>query len=251
MTFLSLSPVLNPNDPAHALLLLQEEEALQAAINAMEPEMAARAIGQAPTVEAKSRLVWALAPDRRAEVLDQLHPGFVGALIQNQEVENKALLGDLSREQFTRLLRYCSPERAYYWLTLTTAFEDARANLLPLLVPVSDLAAALLTQPEFETHCQRIGDYSVEDLRLDLTDFRDLAFAIVTVFGADGMLREFPIKDRRLRRICQTILDHNPEYYGQLIHTALQLRSNRELLPPSAPGPTGGAGPAGGTAQRG
>ena len=45
----------------------------------------------------------------------------------------------------------------------------------------------------------------------------------MTVFGADGMLREFPIKDRRLRRICQTILDHNPEYYGQLIHTALQL----------------------------
>ena len=36
MTFLSLSPVLDPNDPAHALLLLQEEEALQAAINALE-----------------------------------------------------------------------------------------------------------------------------------------------------------------------------------------------------------------------
>ena len=112
MTFLSLSPVLDPNDPAHALLLLQEEEALQAAINAMEPEAAARAIGQAPTIDTKSRLVWALAPDRRAEVLDHLHPGFVGALIQNQETENKALLGDLSREQFTRLLRYCSPERA-------------------------------------------------------------------------------------------------------------------------------------------
>jgi hypothetical protein len=223
MTFLSLSPVLDPNDPAHALLLLQEEEALQAAINAMEPEMAARAIGQAPTVDEKSRLVWALAPERRAEALDHLHPGFVGVLIQNRESENKALLGDLSREQFTRLLRYCSPERAYYWLTLATSLEDARANLLPLLVPIRELAAAMLTQPEFETHCQRIGDYSVEDLRLDLTDFRDLAFAIVTVFGADGMLREFPIRDRRLRQLCQTILDHEPEHYGELIHTALQL----------------------------
>jgi hypothetical protein len=80
----------------------------------------------------------------------------------------------------------------------------------------------MLTQPEFESHCQRIGDYSVEDLRLDLTDFRDLAFAIVTVFGADGMLREFPIQDRRLRRLCQTILDHDPEHYGALIHTALE-----------------------------
>src|SRR5207247_8684748 len=93
----------------------------------------------------------------------------------------------------------------------------------PLLFECCGLAAALRPQAEFEPHCQRIGDYSVEDLRLDLTDFRDLAFAIVTVFGADGMLREFPIKRRRLRQICQTILDHNPEYYGQLIHTALQL----------------------------
>jgi hypothetical protein len=223
MTFLTRSPLHDPGNVVHALLSLQEAEAFQAAVNALEPEEAALAIGQAPALDEKSRLVWALAPDRRAEVLDQLHPGFVGALIQNREAENKALLGDLSREQFTRLLRYCSPERAYYWLTLATSFEDARANMLPLLVPVSDLAAALLTQPEFETHCQRIGDYSVEDLRLDLTDFRDLAFAIVTVFGADGMLREFPIQDRRLRQICQTILDHDPEHYGELIHAALKL----------------------------
>jgi hypothetical protein len=223
MTFLTRSPLGGSDSPAHALLSLDEPEALQAAIDALAPEEAALAIGQAPSLEERSRLVWALAPDRRAEVLDQLHPGFVGALIQNREAENKALLGDLSREQFTRLLRYCSPERAYYWLTLATSFEDARANLLPLLVPITDLAAALLTQPEFETHCQRIGDYSVEDLRLDLTDFRDLAFAIVTVFGADGMLREFPIRDRRLRQICQSILDHDPEHYGELIHVALRL----------------------------
>lgn len=223
MMFLSRSPLRDPHAAARALLSLEGAEALQVAINALGPEEAAVAIGQAPSLEEKSRLVWALAPDRRAEVLDRVPPGFVGALIQNREAENKALLGDLSREQFTRLLRCCSPERAYYWLTLATSFEDARANMLPLLVPVSDLAAALLTQPEFETHCQRIGDYSVEDLRLDLTDFRDLAFAIVTVFGPDGMLREFPLADRRLRRICQTILDHDPEHYGELIHTALTL----------------------------
>lgn len=223
MTFLSRSSSLDPNDSVNALLSLQEDEALQAAMNALEPEDAAAAIGRAPSLDDRSRLIWALVPDRREEVLDRLHPGFVGALIQNQEAENKALLGNLSREQYTRLLRYCSPERAYYWLTLATSFQDARANMLPLLVPLRELATAMLTQPEFESHCQRIGDYSVEDLRLDLGDFRDLAFAIVTVFGADGMLREFPIKDLRLRQLCQTILDHEPEHYGELIHTALQL----------------------------
>jgi uncharacterized protein DUF6178 len=231
MTFLTRSPLGGSDSPAQALLSLEEPAALQAAINALDPEDAALAIGQAPSLEEKSRLVWALQPGRRAEVLDQLHPGFIGTLIQNREAENKALLGDLSREQFTRLLRYCSPERAYYWLTLATSFEDARANLLPLLVPITDLAAALLTQPEFETHCQQIGDYSVEGLGLDLAEylaraineFRDLAFAIVTVFGADGMLREFPIRDRRLRQICQTILDLDPEHYVELIHVALRL----------------------------
>jgi hypothetical protein len=231
MTLLSRSPLGDPESPVQALLSIEEPQALQAAINALEPEDAALAVGQAPSVEEKSRLVWALEPERRAEVLDQLHPGMIGALIQNQEAENKALLGDLSREQFTRLLRFCSPERAYYWLTLATSFEDARANMLPLLVPVGDLAAALLTQPEFETHCQEIGDYSVEGLGLELAELlhralsetRDLAFAIVTVFGADGMLREFPIRDRRLRQICQMILDYAPEHYVELIHVTLQL----------------------------
>ena len=105
MNFLSRSPLGGSDSPAQALLSLEETEALRAAVNALEPEEAALAIGQAPSLEEKSRLVWALAPDRRAEVLDRLHPGFVGALIQNREAENKALLGDLSREQFARLLQ--------------------------------------------------------------------------------------------------------------------------------------------------
>jgi hypothetical protein len=231
MTFITRSASMDHGDPIHALLSLEESEAFNAAVNAMEPEEVALAIGRAPTLEQRSRLVWALTPERRAEALDKLHPGFVGALIQNQEEENKRLLGDLSREQFTRLLRYCDPERAYYWLMLATSFEDARARMLPLLVPIRELAAALLTQPEFETHCERIGDYGIENLGLDLAQqfadtlegFQDLAYAIVTVFGPEGMLREFPIKDPRLRRLLQTILDQSPEHYAQLIHTALAL----------------------------
>jgi hypothetical protein len=209
--------------PVHALLALTEPEALSAAVNALDPDEAMLAVSRAPSIEEKSRLVWALEPDRRAEVLDALHPGFVGALIQNREEENKRLLGSLSREQFTRLLRCCSPERAYYWLTLATSFEDARANLLPLLIPLHELAAALLTQPEFEAHCQAIGDFNVEDLRIDLTGFKDLAYAIVTVLGPDGILKAFPIRDRRLGPILQTILDHDPEHYCALIHAALEL----------------------------
>jgi hypothetical protein len=165
MTFLARSMSLDPGDSVHALLSL-EAPALGAALNAIEAEDAALVVGRAPTLEERSRLVWALAPERRTEVLDRLHPGFVGALIQNREEENKRLLGDLSREQFSRLLRYCSPQQAYYWLTLATAVDDPRAKLLPLLIPVEELAAALLSVPEFETHCGEIGDYNLGGLAL-------------------------------------------------------------------------------------
>ena len=35
------------------------------------------------------------------------------------------------------------------------------------------------------------------------------------------MLKEFPIQDTRLRRLLQTILDHEPEAYAELIHVSL------------------------------
>jgi hypothetical protein len=63
--FLSRSPLLDPGGPVQALLSLEEPEALQAAINALEPEEVALAIGQAATLEEKTRLIWALAPARR------------------------------------------------------------------------------------------------------------------------------------------------------------------------------------------
>jgi hypothetical protein len=223
MSFLTRSAASDPNDPVHALLALDDSQALAAAVNAMELEDATLAVGSASSMEDRSRLLWALTPERRTEVLDRLHPGLVGALVQNREEENKRLLGDLSREQFTRLLRYCNPSGAYYWLTLATSIEDARANLLPLLVPLRELSTALLTMPEFEDHCQRIGDFNVEDLRLDLTGFKDLAWAIVAAFGADGMLQQFPIRDPRLHRLLLTILEHDPEHYAALIHESLQL----------------------------
>jgi hypothetical protein len=231
MTSLIRNVSLDPGDSVHALLALEEDEALHAAVNALEIEEATLAVGRAPTIEDKSRLIWALDPERRAEVLDHLHPGFVGALIQNSELENRALLGGLSREQFARLLRYCSPERAYYWLTLATSFEDARANLLPMLIPLPDLASALLTVAEFDDHCHAIGDFDVENLRLDLEDFKDIAFAIVTVFGPDQMLDAFPIRDPRLHRLLQAILDFNPEHYAALIQATLEISDYRDNHP--------------------
>jgi hypothetical protein len=308
MTFLARGISLNSDDPLHALLSLTEDAAFRAAVRALDPEEAALAVGRAPTLEDKSRLVWALDPRARADVLDRLHPGFVGALIQNREEENKRLLGDISRVQFTRLLRHCSPERAYYWLTLATSFPDARANLLPLLISIDDLAGALLSEPEFESHCQSVSGCNLEDiglnladapggeagggileitwpngeveehpfnsenandlrryleefydltgctvtitgpdgkvrelhlgdnehvadLRLDLRDFDDIAFAVVTMFGADGMLKEFPIQNARLRRLVQTILDHDPEHYVALVHAAMEIADYRRNHP--------------------
>jgi Family of unknown function (DUF6178) len=195
MISLSRGIALDPDDPVHALLSLKEADALRAAVNALDDDEAALLLVRAPDLEDKSRLVWALAPNRRAEVLDRLHPGFVGALIQNREAENKRLLGDLSREQFTHLLRFCSPAQAYYWLTLATSFEDARANVLPLLIPLGDLAAALMTSTEFETHCQAIGSFGDEDLRVELESFAHHGEATLTVIWGDGRIEEFSMSD--------------------------------------------------------
>jgi hypothetical protein len=310
MTFLSRSFSLDPNDPVVQLLSLQDAEALRAAMNALAPTDAARAVGQAPSLEEKSRLVWALAPHLRREVLDHLHPGFVAALIQNREEENKRLLSSLSREQFTRLLRFCSPEQAYYWLSLAVSFDEARANMLPLLIPVDDLATALLTEPEFRSHCDAIGGadmddvasrlpdlaaaedayavltwpdgreeeyplrdgnldelredlegfedavsvtirmlgadgryhecalpmggagaWSLENLRADLSEFKDMVLALLAVFGPDRILKEYPVRTPRLRRLLQTILDHDPEHYAALIHAAIEVSDYRDGHP--------------------
>jgi hypothetical protein len=56
----------------------------------------------------------------------------------------------------------------------------------------------------------------------------------VTIFGAEGMLTEFPIRDARLRRLVQTILDHDPEHYVALIHTAMEIADYRRNHPEEA-----------------
>src|SRR5258708_1125441 len=55
--FLSRSPLVEPGGPVQALLSLEEPQALQAAMNALEPEEVALAIGQASTLDEKSRLI--------------------------------------------------------------------------------------------------------------------------------------------------------------------------------------------------
>src|SRR5262249_25646684 len=98
-------------------------------------------------------------------------------------------------------------------------------------IPLSDLAAALLTRPEFEGHCEAFGEYNVEDLRLNLDEFKSVAYALVTLLGPDGVLQQFPIRDPGLRRILQTVLDHHPEQYAALIHAALELSDYRDNHP--------------------
>src|SRR3989442_8722584 len=95
--FLSRSPLLGAGGPADALLSLEEPEALQAAMNALEPEEVALAMGQASTLDEKSRLIWALAPAGRPAAPGGVPPGVGGGLVPKPGGGEKGVLGGLSR----------------------------------------------------------------------------------------------------------------------------------------------------------
>src|SRR5690349_6066493 len=111
-----------------------DEEALETALSAASPAIAARAVAAAPSLQRKTALLWAMDDRQRREALELLHPALIGALVQNLEEDNRYLLGDVSLEAFRSLLRLCSPERKYYWVLTALSFTDARANALPLLL---------------------------------------------------------------------------------------------------------------------
>ena len=76
--FLSRSPLLDPGGPVQALLSLEEPEALQAAMNSLEPEEVALAIGQASTLD--EHPVGARAPglDPAVPLQRRQHPRSLG-----------------------------------------------------------------------------------------------------------------------------------------------------------------------------
>jgi len=168
---------------------------------------------------------------QRREVLDLLPAPLIGALIQNLEEDNRYLLGDLSLEQFRALLSLCSPERKFYWVTTALSFTDARANALPLLLPTRELVSILLTRAEFEEQIQAIADFPIEDQRLPVEVFVDPAQALVNLFGAEGMLRQFPIAEPTLAHFLQTILDYDADRYVDLIREGLRGQDYQESHP--------------------
>ncbi|HEU4754215.1 MAG TPA: DUF6178 family protein, partial [Armatimonadota bacterium] len=158
-------------------------------------------------------------------------PALVGALVQNLEEDNRYLLGDLSLEQFRALLELCSPERKYYWITTALSFTDARANALPLLIPTGELAEILLTRVEWETHLRALGEYPLEDARLPPEMLTDPAQALVDLFGAENLLRQFPVNDTGLAHLLQTLLDYDADRYVDLVREGLRRADYAENHP--------------------
>lgn len=220
-----------PDDALRAILAAEDDEALEEALAAADEVTAAHAVTAAPDLERKTELLWAMEDAQRRQVLDRVPPALVGALVQNLEEDNKYLLGDVSFEQFRALLELCSPERQYYWITTPLSFTDARANALPLLLPTRLLAEILLTRPEFEGHLRAMADYNLEDQRLPPDLMADPAQTLVDLFGAENLLRIFPIQDPTLAHLLQTILDYDADRYADLIREGLRLSDYSENHP--------------------
>jgi len=189
-------------------LLALDEHALAAAMSRLAPAEAARLIQAAPALKDKSRLLWAMDRHKRADVLDQLPVRLVAALVQNLEDQNKLLLGNISIDTFRRVLAACAPAQKYYWLALANSFLDDAANLLTLSVPARELAEMLMTVPEFRQNLNRLAEIEPAGLTIPL-----------------------PIRDPKLRRILQTVIDLEEEAWGELMKAALEIQTYRRDHP--------------------
>lgn len=224
-----LAPQLD--DAVRRILAAEEDDALEEALAAADAVTAAHAVTAAPDLERKTELLWAMEDAQRRQVLDRVPPALIGALVQNLEEDNKYLLGDVSFEQFRALLELCSPERQYYWITTPISFTDVRANALPLLLPTRQLAEILLTRPGFEEHLRALADYNLEDQRLPPDLMTDPAQTLVDLFGAENLLKIFPIQDATLAHLLQTILDYDADRYADLAREGLRLADYSENHP--------------------
>lgn len=213
-----------------AALLALPEASLEAALAAAGPRIALAAVLAAPTLERKTALLWALEDAERRAVLAAVPPPLLAALIQNLPDENRYLLGDLSFEAYLALLDLCSPERQFRWLLTALSFTDARANLLPLLLPTRRLAELLATRSEFARHVRAVADHPVERERLPPDLLRDPAQAMLALFGED-LLRHFPVADPDLERVLRLLLEWDSERYADLLREALEVLDYAEQRP--------------------
>lgn len=219
--------------PLPELARLDSDEELEAALARLSPEETLQAVLATRGLEERTRLLWAMEDARRREVVEQLPSPLLAALIQNLEEDNRYLLGDVSVSAFRRLLQLCSPSRQYGWLQTALSFTDARANLLPLLLPTRELAELLLTRPAFERHVRALADYPLEEQRLPPELLLNPAQALVDLHSGELLVR-FPVDDPPLARLLQLILDTDPDRYADLLREALALLDYRENHPEEA-----------------
>jgi len=212
------------NRPPLALetLAALDDAALEEALAVLPTAQAADLIARAPTLEEKTRLLWALDDGPRRQALSLSPAPLVAALIENLTEDNCYLLGDLDLASFRRLLELCSPEQRYYWLETCLSFTDARANALPFFCDPGELAEALLTRPGFAEHIRALVDYPIEDRRLPPEMMVDPARALLYLFGEDRLLQEFPVADESLRKLLQTLLDWDVDCYTEIIRATLR-----------------------------
>lgn len=157
-------------DTARKLLSLERPEELQEALSALTPERAAQVVLYAPSLEAKTRLLWAMGQAQRAEVMDHLSPILIAALVQNLETPNAGLLGNLSRQTYLDLLNLCSPSQQFYWLFLACQSQDPSAQMLPLFLEAETLAQILLTSAEFRELLPQMTRIGPRDIQLTTAD---------------------------------------------------------------------------------
>ncbi|MGQ9523649.1 MAG: hypothetical protein ACUVTZ_02300, partial [Armatimonadota bacterium] len=191
----------DPKSIAKRLLSMDDEE-LVAAVRRLTPAQAARVVQSAPTLQDKTRLLWAMDRPKRADVLDRMPAGVFAALVQNMEDRNRYLLGCISIQGFRQLLDLCSPAQKYYWVALANSFNDEAANLLLLSIPIRDLAEMLMTVKEFRDHLDALVDYEPA-----------------------GLYQPLPVTDPTLKRVLEAFIQLEEESFTDLIKCALEIRT--------------------------
>lgn len=209
---LTMLPGADPREAAEALVSIRDDSVVRTVMNRLSPEDAARVVASAPTIEAQTRLIWALEKTQRAAVVDHMAPVTLAAMIQNKERRNRRLLGDISLRTFESILAFCSPKQRYYWLSLANSFNDLAANLLVLLLPPEQVAEALLTVPEFRTRLPRLR-----------------------AFLPGGFEETPPVRDARLREVLIRLIQYDADRYHEVIEAAVSL-IERGMAPPVSTG---------------
>jgi len=179
-----------------------DDDELVAAMGRLTPAQAARVLEAAPSLQDKTRLLWAMDRPKRADVLDRVPAGVFAALVQNMEDRNRYLLGCISIQGFRQVLDLCSPAQKYYWVALANSFSDEAANLLLLSIPIRDLAEMLMTVRDFRDHLDALADYEPQ-----------------------GLSQPLPVTDPALKRVLETFIDLEEESFTDLIKCALEIRT--------------------------